>query len=106
MIGDVGWYNGNAGSTTHPSDEKLPNGFGLYDMTGNVWEWSGDFWDGSAYPSASLATDPYFQSGPNRLIRGGSWSDSALACRVAHRDSSTPTYFSGTLGFRLVRSIP
>jgi formylglycine-generating enzyme required for sulfatase activity len=74
-IDAVAWYSGNSGSRTHPEGLKKPNGLGLYDMTGNVWEWCSD-WSG-LYPSVGV-TDPVGpSSGSDHVIRGGSWKGRA-----------------------------
>jgi sulfatase modifying factor 1 len=104
-VDGVAWIDTNAGSTTHAVKTKSANGRGLYDQSGNVWEWVWD-WYQSNY-EALPATDPIGPpSGANRVIRGGSWYDTAAVARVAKRYGFTPTFRSGTLGFRIVRSNP
>ena len=80
----------------------VPNALGLYDMSGNVWEWVWD-WFGE-YPDAAQ-TDPAGASfGNQRVGRGGGWSSTPMPVRSAHRFGFNPTVRSGILGFRLVRS--
>lgn len=110
-IEDVAWYYENAcdgvGSSspdfgTHQVGIKSPNELGIYDMSGNVLEWSSD-WYGSY--SSMAQTDPSGAgSGSYRVLRGGSWSGKARYCRVAKRGSLTPDFRSGILGLRLVCS--
>ncbi|MDR0415065.1 MAG: formylglycine-generating enzyme family protein [Prevotellaceae bacterium] len=86
-ISDVAWFDGNSSEKTHPVGQKSPNSLGIYDMSGNVWEWCQDCYDASCL---------------HRVDRGGSWYDCAQACRVADRCSSSPSNCYSNLGFRLV----
>jgi formylglycine-generating enzyme required for sulfatase activity len=98
----IGWYTYNSGSETHPVAQKTPNAWGLYGMSGNVWEWCWD-WHGSSYDS-SPSTDPAGPtSGWYRVIRGGGWFSYAGNCRSAFRSYSSPDFRSSSFGFRLTR---
>ncbi len=103
-LGVVGWYVENSGGQTHPVAQKAPNGYGLYDMSGNVWEWVWD-WRGRLGEAVGPVTDPLGPAtGDDRVCRGGGWSLEPVVHRVAYRGSNTPQHHYWDLGLRLVRT--
>jgi len=99
------WYEGNADRKTHPVGQKDGNGLGLYDMSGNVWEWVQDDYSDSAYRSHGRHNPIYDAGGQDRVIRGGSWNDGASRSRCTARDDSTSDDSDYFLGFRLLRAL-
>ena len=99
-IKEVAWYDGNSGSQTHPVREKQPNELGLYDMSGNVWEWCFD-WYGGDYGGGAVIDPQGPQNGSYRVVRGGSWCSNASGCRVASRGGNFPSRRDYFYGFRL-----
>ena len=98
-LGSVAWCDDNSGGQTHPVGTKAPNELGIFDMSGNVWEWCNDWYGNYTSNSQTNPTGP--QSWPNRVCRGGSWGINARDCRSSSRSNSHPTYRSGNLGLRL-----
>ena len=89
---DVAWYNVNSSRSSHPVKQKTPNELGLYDMSGNVLEWTSSYWrrNYNALEDRSC-----------RVYRGGSWCGNAWLTRVSSRDNTTPEYRGSVLGLRL-----
>ena len=102
-IDEVAWYYSNLGSKTHSVGGKKANELGIYDMSGNVWEWCNDY-DSSYYKNSPKNNPQGASSGSYRVYRGGCWSYSAKYCRVAFRYNNYPDYSRNFLGFRLLRS--
>lgn len=92
-ISQVAWYDDNSNHRPHPVRKKAPNELGIYDMSGNVWEWCDSYWRNNynANPDRSI-----------RVIRGGSWYNCTVSSRVASRTFASPNYRARYIGFRLV----
>jgi formylglycine-generating enzyme required for sulfatase activity len=101
-IDDVAWYYENSGNETKKVGSKTPNSLGVYDMSGNVWEWCWSWKDSYSSGSISNPTGPV--SGSGRVYRGGSWFSEARYCRVSPRGSDNPEYRDSGIGLRLARN--
>jgi formylglycine-generating enzyme required for sulfatase activity len=102
-IDSVGWYRDNSGGKTHPVKQKKPNGLGLYDMSGNVWEWAQDIYASDAYEQHSRNNPIYNigRSSSDHVSRGGCWVDGAHYLRASSRSYAAPRDRSDNIGFRL-----
>ena len=103
-IDSVAWYNSNSGDKTHPVGQKEANGLGLYDTSGNVWEWCQDWYDSDYYRKSPRNNPRGADSGQYRVLRGGSWDHEPQVLRASHRGGTTPNYRSSDFGIRLVRT--
>jgi formylglycine-generating enzyme required for sulfatase activity len=105
-IGIVAWYFDNSGDDhkVHEVGGKVANELGIYDMSGNAWEWCSD-WYGSTYPFSTDNNPTGYPLGDERVVRGGSALDN-VTCPVAYRRYNYPYYNDGMGGFRLVLSAP
>ncbi len=101
-IDEVAWYDGNSGNRTHEVGTKKPNGLGIFDMSGNVWEWCSGRHEN--YSNTEELNPVGFSGGFGCVFRGGSWGFNGNHCRVAYRGHSLPSNSGNCLGFRICRT--
>ncbi len=102
-LNEVGW-DATSGDRTHPVGQKMPNELGIYDMSGNVYEWCSDWYDKDYYSNSPRINPTGHEKGFQKVFRGGSWYYHAETCRVAYRVKSSPKSTSYDRGFRVVRA--
>jgi formylglycine-generating enzyme required for sulfatase activity len=99
----VAWFDDNSNKTTHLVGKKQPNELGIYDMSGNIYEWCSDYFNEKYYKLSPLYNPEGPSTGENRVIRGGSWKYNPKGLKVTHRMGIRPTARYGDVGFRVVR---
>ncbi|NBX25326.1 MAG: hypothetical protein EBQ99_04660 [Planctomycetes bacterium] len=102
QLGTIAWFHINSGVQTRPVGGKAANGLGLYDMSGNVWEWCQDWYGTYASGAQTNPTGP--GSGSYRVLRGGRWFDDSSYCRASTRVTYSPGDRDGGVGFRVART--
>ncbi|MBN1112943.1 MAG: formylglycine-generating enzyme family protein [Bacteroidales bacterium] len=104
IVGDVAWYSGNSGGSTHDVAQKMPNEINIYDMSGNVYEWCSDWYDASYYTGSPTDNPQGVESGSLKSFRGGGEGCPAEAQTVYFRGGITPSTTQSDIGFRLLRT--
>ena len=102
VMWNYAWSGANSDSTTHPVGKKKPNPWGLYDMSGNVWEWCADFYAKHAYSGGETNDPPGPSSGTGHVLRGGAWGDNSNLLRCACRNCDGPDGRNNGVGLRCV----
>ena len=103
-IGEFAWHDANSGGRTHPAGQKKPNGLGLYDMSGNVWEWASDCYGEGYYLISPVGNPKGPETCTSRVLRGGSWYRDPADLRASLRSTYKPDIERSSFGLRLVRT--
>lgn len=101
----VAWHSGNSGDELHPVGQKQPNSLGLYDLSGNVWEWCSDWYNANYYRTSPQNKPDGPSTGTGRVDRGGGWDSNPRKMRTANRDSYGPDRSFKNIGFRIVHPV-
>lgn len=102
----VAWFQTNSSNNTNRVANKMPNAWGLYDMSGNVWEWTQDCWHGDYQDAPANGSSRESNNCRKRVIRGGSWSSDLASLRTANRYYDHIGYRLEYVGFRIARTLP
>ena len=102
LLGNIAWFSSNSNNQTRPVGGKLGNGYGLHDMSGNVWEWVNDRY--GLYDAGAQSDPPGPTTGSDRVFRGGRWSNVSNNCRASFRNYAYPDYTFSNVGFRAART--
>ena len=107
QVDDVGWFYANSNGTSQPVGMKRPNAWGLFDMSGNVYEWCWDYFSSDTYNRDGIVRDPTGPTtGERRVVRGGGWCNRAGLLRCNYRFYWSPNSKNDYLGFRICRLDP
>ena len=104
LLGNIAWITSTSNGQTRPVGGKLGNGYGLHDMSGNVWEWVNDWYGSSYYSSSPQNNPPGPTTGSDRVFRGGSWNGNSYFGRASIRNVTDPVNTFNFIGFRAVRT--
>ena len=105
-LAEIAWYADNSEGAAHEVSRKRANGFGLFDVLGNTWEWVNDWYDGHYYSRSPQVDPPGPEGGKMRVLRGGAWLDAPKLLRLSDRGRSDPELELNYFGFRCVMQPP